>query len=206
MAVSSVSIRPATLADAARLAVVEQQAWPAPLAADEAQIRARITAFPAGQLAAELEGQLVGVAWAQRIAAAQLDERPATFARLTDAGCFTRTHRSDGEVYQLIGVAVAGAGRRLRLGRRLVDEQIALARSLPSVRRIVGFTRPVGFHKHPELSIQQYAQRTGADGRPADPMLAFHLTAGAKLVSLHEGFRPEDAQARGYGALIEYPR
>ena len=43
------------------------------------------------------------------------------------------------------------------------------------------------------------------DDLPADPVLAFHQQAGARIISVHEGFRPEDLEALGAGVLIEYP-
>jgi hypothetical protein len=205
MALSDANIRRASPDDAAALAAIEREAWPAAMAADALQVHARLTAFGEGQLLAEVAGEPVGVAWSQRVNAAHLSAEPVTFARLTDHGRFSRSHDPHGDIYQLIGVAVAAAGRHARLGRRLVDAEIALARSLPGVRRIVGFTRPVGFAKYPPLSIEQYAALRDDEGRRLDPMLAFHLGAGARLVSLHANYRPEDIEARGYGALIEYP-
>jgi predicted N-acetyltransferase YhbS len=206
MAVSQPIIRAATLADVNALAEIEREAWPAALAASVSDVRARIVAFPEGQLLAELAGTPVGIAWAQRITQADLNAGPATFDRLTDGGRFTASHGPQGEIYQLIGVAVAAAGRSQRLGRRLVDSQIALARTLADVRRIIGFTRPVGFANYPQLTIEQYTALCDDSGKPLDPMLTFHLGAGAQMVSIHPAFRPEDELARGYGVLIEYAR
>ena len=42
------------------------------------------------------------------------------------------------------------------------------------------------------------------DGRFLDPVLDFHLGAGAQLVSILPGYRPGDADSRGYGVMIEY--
>ena len=202
---TDVAIRPATPADVAALAAIEREAWPAPMAADPSRIEARLAAFAPGQLLAEVAGAPVGIAWSQRITAAHLDAGPITFDRLTDDGRFTRSHDPEGEIYQLIGVAVAASGRQMRLGRRLVDAEIALARSLPGVQRILGFTRPIGFANYPQLTVEHYVALRDSRDRPVDPMLAFHLGAGAELVSFHPAFRPEDTEARGYGVLIEYP-
>src|SRR5262249_52932819 len=144
-----------------------------------------------------------GIAAAQRISSRLLDEatrdegqgasddpHPLTYDDLTDAGRFTQTHDPEGEIFQLIGVGVTPEGRGLRLGRVLVDREIALARSLPGVRRIAGFTRPVLFHRHPEMDIAEYVTLRNSSGVPLDPVLAFHLAAGASIVSTHAGFRP----------------
>ena len=141
---SDAAIRPATPADVAALAAIEREAWPAAMAADPLQIQSRIAAFSGGQLVAELDGAPVGIAWSQRITTSHLTADPVTFDRLTDCGRFAGSHYSQGEIYQLIGVAVSAAGRHVRLGRRLVDAEIAHARALPGVQRILGFTRPIG--------------------------------------------------------------
>lgn len=206
MGVDDVIIRPATQHDVAALVDIERDAWPAAMAADEAQIRARILAFPQGQLLAERDDIPVGIVWSQRINVASLEAAPATFDRLTDAGRFIGSHDSHGTIYQLVGVAVIADARQARLGRRLVDAEIELARSMPEIQRILGFTRPIGFVDYPQLSIEQYVSLEDSCGAPRDPMLAFHLGAGAKLVSLHAAYRPEDDEAGGYGVLIEYPR
>ena len=92
------------------------------------------------------------------------------------------------------------------LGRQIVDRQLEFARSLPDVHRILGFTRPIHYHRHRDIPIERYVQRAGPDGNLIDPVLAFHVDAGAGIVSIHPGFRPDDHEACGYGVLIEYPR
>ena len=205
---SAIVIRAARAEDVSALTIIEQEAWPAGMNASAEQIRARIAAFPRGQLVAVLHDEVVGVVWSQRVTPAQIFGKDVTYAQLTDHGCFTASHRDAGEVFQLIGVAVGTAGRKLRLGRQLVDAEIALARTLPGVTRILGFTRPRGFQhfaaQHPGATIEQYVVERSENGRPHDPLLAFHLTAGARLVSVQAQFRPEDDESHGYGALIEY--
>ena len=205
MAQADVILRNARPDEAAAIARVEVTGWPAELAADRAQIDCRLRVYPEGQWVAALEGRVVAVAWSQRIGQAFLDATPHRFDALTDGGTFADSHDPQGDIFQLIGVAVAPAERGSRLGRKLVDREIAFARGLPGVKRILGFTRPAGYHRHGQLTIQQYAAFHHESGRPIDPMLAFHLQAGARLVSLTAQFRPEDRQACGYGALIEYP-
>ena len=192
-------IRPATLDDLPRLVEIEAKSWPAGMAADAETLAARLRAFPAGQLVAEVDGQVVAYAAAQRIAAQRLEAQPLTFAELTDHGRFTATHDSSGDVYQLIGVAVIPTERRSGVARALVDRQIAQARLTRGVRRIVGFTRPAGYHRQAQLPLADYL----AQG--LDPVVSFHTSAGAQIVSAHVAFRPEDRESLGYGVWIEYP-
>lgn len=198
-------LRNATVADAVAIHRVELQSWPAGLAATLEQIRARLEVYPDGQWVAERDGEVLGAVFAQRITQHFLDTVPKRYAALTTDGTFERSHCPGGSVYQLVGVAVAPIHRKLGLGRRLVDQQLKFARGLTGIQRVLGFTRPLGFHRAAEADIKRYIAMRAATGSPLDPMLAFHVEAGAVVVSVHADFRPADDQARGYGVLIEYP-
>ena len=187
------------------MAEVEQVSWPTRLAATEADCLARIEAFAEGQWVAVLANRVVGASTAQRITSTFLEAKRHSYREITDNGQFTNSHHPDGEIYQLIGVSVLPEFRGDQFGRRLVDQQIDFARSLPDVRRILGFTRPAGYHRHRDLAIEEYITRRDDKGMLLDSVLAFHLDAGAKIVSVCPGFRPEDRESFGYGVLIEYP-
>lgn len=199
------SIRHAVPSDATAMARVETASWPASLASPARTMLARILAWPEGQLVVHADGRIVGVSTAQRITDSFLRAHNSSYETLTDHDRFTASHHAAGEIYQLVGVGVLPEFRGYRLGRLLVDEQITRARQLPGVQRIIGFTRPVGYADHADLSIEEYVRRTDETGQPCDPVLAFHLTAGAKLVSVHPEFRPRDAASGRAGVLIEYP-
>jgi len=191
--------------EAGVLARIESVCWPAGMAADEECFAARLQTWRQGQWAADFKGEVVGAATAQRITEAFLNDGPMTYCRLTDAGRFVGSHSPDGDIFHLITVSVLPKARGMRLGRRMVDHELAFARSLPGVRRILGFTRPAGYHRHQDVDIERYVNLRDATGRYVDPVLEFHLSAGARVVSIHPGYRPKDTQALGYGVLIEYP-
>lgn len=198
-------IRNALPADTESLAEVDALAWPEGLRTGRAGFETRLATYPEGQWVAVIGGKLVGWVCCQRIAAADLERLPLTYAVLTDEGTFRRTHRPDGEILQLVGVAALPAYAGLRLGRILVDHAVAVARTCPDLRRIVGITRPAGYRRYATMPIERYLDPRREEGGPPDPVVSFHLRAGAKLVSIHPDFRPEDRDARGYGVLIEYP-
>lgn len=206
MAQPQVTIRTATAADIPTIAQVESESWPGPMACTLEQVRARLAAYPDGQFVAEVDGVVVGVVFAQRITADYFARTPGRFDDLTDGGRFTRSHNHQGDIYQIIGVGVARSARGLKLGRTLVDRQIEHARSQASVRRIIGFTRPADYHRHGKVPIEDYVELRDGQGNLVDRVLAFHLDAGARLVSLHPEFRPIDTEACGYGILIEYAK
>lgn len=200
-----ISIRTAVPDDAATLAAIDADSWPAPLATTEQQWRERLAVFPEGQYVVEYDGTPAVVAAAQRITEKFLNAGPVTHARLTDVGSFRRSHDPKGEIYQLVAVGASASVNGLGLGRKLVDRQIEFARSLPGIKRIIGLTRPARFYRHPELSIEDYVNLRSKTGRRYDPVLEFHLGGGAQFVSTHADFRPDDTEARGYGVMIEYP-
>ena len=198
-------IRNARLDEVAEMAQVDRLSWPEKLATTEDQFVARLAAFPEGQWVAEQSGRIVAVSSAQRIPESLISDSHCDHNSITDQGRFTNTHVTDGDVYQLIGVGVLPEYRWLQLGRRMIDHQLAFARSLTGVHRIVGFTRPVRYHRYSDVPIDEYVRRRTPAGRSLDPVLSFHLDSGAKLVSVHPGFRPEDTKSCGYAVLIEYP-
>ncbi len=206
MAGRTVILRNAVLSDAAATADVDRNSWPSQLAASQPQFEQRIAAFPAGQWVAEIDGRIVGVSTAQRITQSFLDHNKHDYAAITDGGNFTNSHDPNGDIYQLIGVGVVREFRGGQLGRMLIDRQIEYARSLADVERIIGFTRPMRYHRRSELTIDEYLSMRTAGGSPIDPVVAFHVDAGAAIVSIHADFRPEDTESNGYGVLIEYPR
>ena len=202
---ADVIVRTATIGDAPAMAEVDRQSWPPALATTAAEFVARMEAYADGQLAAVFDGRVVGSAAAQRVTEEFLADNQSSYEPLTDHNRFTHSHTPSGEIYQLIGVGVVPSFRGRQLGRQLVDFQLNFARSLAGVRRIVGFTRPAGYAQHVAVPIEEYVRRRGNDGRLLDPVLAFHVDAGAQIVSIHKGFRPADDDACGYGVLIEYP-
>jgi rhizoxin synthesis polyketide synthase/nonribosomal peptide synthetase RhiA len=201
-----VIIRTAQAADIPTIAQVESESWPSAMACTLEQVSARVAAYPAGQFVAEVDGVVVGVVFAQRITARFFTNTPGRFDDLTDGGRFTRSHDDRGDIYQIIGVGVARSARGLKLGRTLVDRQIEHARSQADVRRIIGFTRPADYHRRHKVPIDEYVDLRDQQGNYIDRVLAFHLDAGAKLVSIHPDFRPVDTEACGYGILIEYEK
>jgi polyketide synthase PksL len=199
------SMRRAVPDDAEALARIDAESWPAPLAVGVEAWRSRIERYAEGQWVALFDGEPAAVASAQRITTEFFNAGPITYERLTDGGTFRRSHDPAGEIYQLVAVGAGAAVRGFGVGRRLIDRQIEQGRTLGGIRRILGLTRPARYHRHAGVPIDDYVKLRNKTGRRSDPVLEFHLGSGASLVSIHEGFRPDDRESMGYGVLIEYP-
>lgn len=205
MANDRLTLRTVRHEDLLELAELEAACWPPPLAVDHEQLAARLVAFDHGQLVAQIGGQLVGYSSAQRVHAELIATDPLHYNTVTDNDLFTTTHANDGEIYQLVGVSMAPEFRGRQIARQLIDLQISRAWKLAGIRRVIGFTRPAARHLLPELSLESYVDTQLTD-TPSDKTLAFHLNAGATIVSCHDNFRPSDQQSLGAGVLIEYLR
>ena len=205
MAGDRLVLRTASPNDVDELARLEAACWPKGLAADTLQIEARIAAYRDGQWVAELDGRLRGYSSAQRIQPELLDAVQLNYETVTDRDRFTNTHDGTGEIYQLVGVSSHPGTRGQGIGRRLVDHQVALAWTLTGIRRVLGFTRPTGRHLAPHQSLSEHLEHYALGSVP-DKTLAFHLDAGARIVSCHDEFRVADLQCLGAGVLIEYLR
>lgn len=197
-------IRNAIIEDAAAMARVEQECWPAVLATNQEQIESRIGIYAAGQWVAVIGDDIVGTIFAQRISLQFFEETAKQYDALTDEGTFARSHDEQGEIYQMVGVSVVRAAKGLDLGRALVDQQIGHAHSCDVVERIIGFTRPAKYHEHSEIPIEEYVELRHDDGSRLDPVLSFHLDNGATFGGTFADYRPQDLQTCGYGVLIEY--
>ncbi len=198
-------IRSAQLDDVPQIVEIERSSWPPGMAAEPEEIRSRIELFPTGQLVAEIGDKVVAFASAQRVRSEFFNVNRSAFPAVTDRGRFAGSHADDGDIYHLVGVCVLRSHQGFGLARVLIDRQIELARSLPGIERILGVTRPARYHKRATMPIEQYVKFRTASGRLVDPVLAFHLDYGARLVAVLPGFRPEDRDSLGYGVLIEYP-
>ena len=208
MAGKQSQLRIATPDDVHAIARLESASWPDGLAANTAQVAERVATFPEGQWITIDDGDIVGYSSAQRVPrnwfATLKNEGTLCYDMVTDNNRFRRTHIADGEWYQLVGVATAPALRGRGLARLLIDHQVAHGHGLPGVEKVVGFTRPVAVPGSSGSTLQDHVA-SHMTGSLRDPVLGFHLDAGAHVVSLHPGFRLADVQSHGSAVLIEYP-
>jgi acyl transferase domain-containing protein/SAM-dependent methyltransferase/NAD(P)-dependent dehydrogenase (short-subunit alcohol dehydrogenase family)/acyl carrier protein len=192
-------IRYAETADLPALLELEAQCWAAPLRTQEAEIRRRLDACPEGCLVLERGDRVAAAIYSQRIARIEALER----IRFVQVGSL---HRADAPVVQILGLNVRPETHDLGLGGRLLAFFLHLCSLRGGVERACGITRFRNFPDHPELTLQAYLRREGPDGRPQDPILHFHVSHGARIRCLVPDYRPEDADNRGAGVLVEYDR
>lgn len=200
----SVTVRRYRGADFAQLRRIQEECFPPPFPQEllwsRAQIDSHVQHFPAGSLAAEADGELVGSATCTRIRWDPAHPQH-TWAEVADDG-WIRTSDPQGDALYGIDVAVRPAWRGRGVARALYQARFALVREL-GLRRFLAGSRISGFHRHAErMSAQAYVDAVTA-GAIADPVITPQLRAGLRPVCLLPGYL-SDAEAHDHALLMEW--
>lgn len=193
----SYRIRWARLGDLPALERLERECWDAELRASDAVLKARVEKYPQGQLVLELEGQVVGAIYSQRI-------RDDGVLQGSTAETVDTLHTDTGPVVQLLGVNVSPSAQHSRLGDRLLEFMLQYCALSNDVAAVVGVTRCKAYGRHAHLSLEQYVAVRDEHGLSVDPVLRFHQIHGAELGELVVGYRVRDADNHGHGVMVRY--
>ena len=194
-----IKVRAARIEDCAVIRALQREAHPAIPAWTLKQLESQRHAFPEGQLVAECDGEVVGVAsslvvrWDDYI----LDH---TWKGVTGDGFFT-THDSAGHTLYGAEVVVDMTRRGAGAGRVLHAAQRRLCRKL-NLRRIISAVRLRGYHAvQDSMSPELYVQRV-IWGDTAEPTLRFEMSQGFQYCGIIRGYLPGDAESCGNAALV----
>ena len=199
----SITIRTATLADVEALAALNRAAYP-DLVEDGVvfgvgHLREHQLRFPAGQLVAEREGQLVG-ALATLVLPRSIDALAAhTWMGVTDAGSFAR-HDPTGDTLYLADIYVDQAAWGAGVGRALYGALFALCRTL-RLANVVGGGRLYDFVDAPITLTPQAYVASVIRGDRRDRVLVSQLRAGFEVHGLLPGYL-HDWRSRHCATLI----
>ncbi|MFN0248486.1 MAG: GNAT family N-acetyltransferase [Kofleriaceae bacterium] len=199
----SIVIRTATPGDASALAALNRAAYPElvqdGVVFDAHHLRAHQQRFPAGQLVAELAGELVG-GIATFVPPRQLDPLgPHTWIGITDAGTFER-HDPGGDTLYLADIYVAQKAWNAGVGRALYRELFALCRRLRLVN-VVGGGRLYDYVDAPtSLAPADYVAQV-IRGERFDRVLCSQLRAGFEVRGLLPAYL-HDWRSRHVATLI----
>jgi microcystin synthetase protein McyG len=190
-------IRPPHLGDLAALSQLEAACWAEGIRASDEEIRDRIARFPTGHCVLEIDHQVVGVIYAQRI-------HHATQLRTATATTVRTLHVPHGPLVQLLALNVLPTMQHLGLGDQLLEFMLLRCAHEMQVNRVVAVTRCKNYPKHADMPAAAYIRARGPQGQLVDPILRFHEYHGAVIQELIAGYRPEDRDNRGAGVLIAY--
>jgi acyl transferase domain-containing protein/aryl carrier-like protein/SAM-dependent methyltransferase len=187
------SVRAASTTDLPRLCELERLCWQH-TRTPEAQIRARVAAYPHGQFVLEKNGTVLAAIYSQRIASAEsLEGRTAANVH--------ELHDPSGSIVQLLAINVDPEAQNLRLGDQFLELVLHRCSLMEGVDRVVGVTLCKRYDPKHGRPFAQYVRLQGAE---QDPVLAFHQAHGACVVKPVAGYRPEDQVNEGYGVLVSY--
>eukprot|EP01147_Barroeca_monosierra_P001227 gene1227-4437_t len=213
-------IRMATQSDLPFLLDLEKLCWPQlSMQASKEDLSARIEQYPAGQLVLEeyisdsgttssvcndpirdSKFELVAVIYSQRINGADV---------LFDIE-YNEISSLHGDGYahlQLLGLNVNPDKRHQNYGRILLNFFLYLNSLDPATKDVLGVTRCGDYIRHKALyrSYAHYAaERHPHSPLPKDPILRFHVSNGAQMMRILNGYRLSDVDNEGNGILIRY--
>lgn len=199
-----------------RLTYVESRAWGSPgenIQAGQDKIRARLRCWRDGVTLASIDGSPAGSQYAFRFHWQGELAALTTWDDLTQCGWYDQVHQPTGNTGFLVGVGVVPMFRGLLLsgegwdGSRKCSE-LLIARTLQrlflaGVSSVVGCARVPGYHRRPDLPLEEYCALRRADGTLEDPVLRFHERMGAVVI------KPvvramEDPESLNAGAWVVY--
>lgn len=191
------TIRHPHLSDLPALVNLEAKCWPKHLQAPADEIRQRIERFPNGHCVLEMDGQIVGVIYSQRISSAGVLKN-ATYAEVQSL------HIRQGKVIQLLGINILPELQDKGLGDQIREFMLQLCALKGGIERVVGVTRCKNYVLHTHIPIEEYISQHNELGQLLDPILRFHQQGGATIKGIIPNYRPEDVDNLGNGILIEY--
>jgi N-acetylglutamate synthase-like GNAT family acetyltransferase len=167
-------IRTADLADLPALLALEEACWSDGLRAHADELVARITGYPQGQLALELEGQVVGAIYSQRI----VDVSALLQSNFRDVAAL---HDPAGPIAQPLAVNVLPSMQQYGLGDQLLEFLLQLATLNPAIERVAAVTLCKAYPQQSGTPMEEYIHQHNSHGLPVDPILAFHVAHGAQI-------------------------
>lgn len=166
------------------------------------QLASHLAMFPEGQLVAEVDGMVCGMA-ASLIVLWDDYSIDTNWRQFTDEGRFTnhdpeRGHTLYGaEVMVHPEVQGRGVGKALYAARRA----LVLERGLLRVR---AGARLCGYHRYAErMTAEEYTEQV-VRGKLTDNTLTFQLKQGFSVLWVVSGYLRHDPESLGYAAVIEW--
>jgi GNAT superfamily N-acetyltransferase len=168
----------------------------------KAQLASHIDMFPEGQLVAELDGEVVGMA-ASLIVLWDDYSLQTNWRDFTDHGMFTNHDPWRGrtlygaEVMVHPSVQGRGIGKHLYAARRDVVKRRRLLR-VRAGARLSGYHRVAG-----EMTPEEYTRRV-VKGELSDDTLSFQIKQGFHVIGVARDYLRHDPQSLGNAAVIEW--
>lgn len=195
-------IREASLSDVDDIVMLEEEVW-GQEGADEKKIKARIKTFPAGNLIAIYDGNVVGYTSFQYVNNV-INGPIFTWAEITNNGKTEKSHKPNGEFSYGINLSVHPSVNGLKVSESLIMHGLADMVKNNKKGGLIGSRIP-GFAKyrkrHPDMKVEDYIKLRRHNGKLRDSELALYEDDGFKPVKILPGYFPDPASL-DYGVLV----
>ncbi|MDP1524291.1 MAG: GNAT family N-acetyltransferase [Rhodocyclaceae bacterium] len=193
------SIRNLRSADIPSVIALQQRVYTTIPAFQEPQFESLLREFPTGQVVAELDGEIVGIALSLVILWDDYSLHH-TWASVTNDGLFD-THDMGGRTLYGAEVCVDPKTRGQGVGHTLYDARRTLCKAM-NLKRIIAGGRLPDYHKvATQMAPEEYAKRV-IWGDLYDPVLRFQLDEGFDYCGILHGYLPNDIDSVGNASLI----
>jgi len=135
--------------------------------------------FPDGFLTAFVDGKAAGNCYTSRLNY-DLDNPIRTWEEVADNGRGTN-HTPDGETLYVLALGVSSKYQGMKLGQQLIAAQQEQCRKFNCKRLVLGCRVP-DYHKHSQMSIDEYILLKDENGRYIDRELRFYSRCGLKFL------------------------
>lgn len=198
----SIRVRQVTPADFAGIAGLCRSVYrDAPSWAPE-QLASHLKVFPEGQLVAEFDGRIVGMA-ASLIVLWDDYTMDTSWRDFTANGTFRNHDPERGRTLYGAEIMVdpslqgQGIGKKLYEGRRALVERRSLL-------RIRAGARLAGYHRYADRMPPDRYTRLVVSGELSDPTLSFQLSQGFAVIGVAANYLRHDPESLGHAAVIEW--
>ncbi len=199
---SEVSVRQRRPEDTAAVIEIFTAIYPGAPSWTPAQLASHLEVFPEGQMVAEVDGRIVGMA-ASLIVLWDDYSMDTAWRDFTDHGFFRNHDPEHGRTLYAAEVMVHPDYQGLGIGTHLYDARRALVTRLGLLRIRAG-ARLAGYHRYADsLSPEEYTRRVVA-GELSDPTLSFQLSRGFVVIGVAREYLRHDPESLGHAAVIEW--
>ncbi|MDQ3169535.1 MAG: GNAT family N-acetyltransferase [Acidobacteriota bacterium] len=181
---------------------ISKQIYPDSPAWSDAQLASHLAVFPDGQLIAEVDGEVLGMA-ASLIVLWDDYSLETSWREFTANGTFTNHDAAKGRTLYGAEIMVhpdhqgEGIGKALYEARRDLCEKLGLL-------RIRAGARLAGYHRYAvAMSPETYTEEV-VKGELSDPTLSFQLGRGFEVLGVARDYLRHDPESFGHAAVIEW--
>ncbi len=174
--------------------------WGSDLKTSPSEIKKRVEQFPEGQFVLEMDNEVIGVIYWQRILdIEQIKEK--------NSDTVSELHQEKGPTAQLIAVNISQKAQSsgLGLGDQLLEFMLLLCTIKPDLKNAAAVTICQNYPGSSAMTMEAYIEQRNDNGVIIDPILRFHEAHGVnKEKEILNGYRPNDKKNDTKGVLITY--